>query len=272
MDAIATLSSHDNSVVAESNKKRPPAISVNRLAMRYKTSDGDLVALENINFEIGKGEFISVVGPSGCGKSTLLTIIAGLVRATSGIVTVHGNRVTEPISDLGFVFQKDLLLEWRSVLGNILLQADVRGLPREEAKRKALLLLKQVGLEGFENRNPWELSGGMRQRVAICRALLPSAGILLMDEPFGALDALTRDRINLDLQNIWSTERPTALLITHSISEAVFLSDRVLVMSSRPGRIIDDVRIDLPRPRNASTRDTAEFVAFQHRLRMSIGQ
>jgi NitT/TauT family transport system ATP-binding protein len=248
------------------------AIAVDNVEMRYKTSDGEVLALERISFRIEKGQFVSIVGPSGCGKSTLLMIIAGLIRASSGRVWVHGTKVDRPISDLGFVFQKDLLLDWRSVLGNVLLQADVRGMPRPQATQKALNLLRQVGLEGFENRNPWELSGGMRQRVAICRALLPSASTLLMDEPFGALDALTRDRINLDLQLIWSLERPTALLITHSISEAIFLSDRVLVMSGRPGHIIDDVRVELPRPRTIATRDTTEFVSYQHRLRMKIGE
>ena len=171
---------------------------------------------------------------------------------------------------LGFAFQSDLLLEWRSVLENVLLQADVRGLPKAAAKKKALSLLRQVGLAGFENQNIWELSGGMRQRVAICRALLPRAGLLLMDEPFGALDALTRDQINLDLQDIWVLEGTTAVLITHSISEAIFLSDRVLVMSSRPGKIIDDVEIDLPRPRTMDIRDSAAFVGYQRRIRKGI--
>lgn len=247
------------------------AIVVSGLGMRYDTSDGGVLALEKINFEIEKSEFISIVGPSGCGKSTLLMIIAGLISPSVGTVSVQGKTVNRAISDLGFIFQSDLLLEWRSVLGNILLQADVRGMPKVAARKKALDLLRQVGLEGFENRNIWELSGGMRQRVAICRALLPSAGLLLMDEPFGALDALTRDQINLDMQNIWALERPTALLITHSIAEAIFLSDRVLVMSSRPGRIIDEVKIDLPRPRTIEVRDSAAFVSYQRRIRMGIG-
>lgn len=247
------------------------AIALNRVEMRYGTSDGGFLVLEKIGFEIEEGEFISIVGPSGCGKSTLLMIIAGLISPSAGTVSVKGRIVDRTVSDLGFVFQNDLLLEWRSIINNVLLQADVRGMPKAAAKKKALDLLRQVGLEGFENRNIWELSGGMRQRVAICRALLPSAGLLLMDEPFGALDALTRDQINLDMQAIWALDRPTALLITHSIAEAIFLSDRVLVMSSRPGRIVDEVKIDLPRPRTIELRDSAEFVSYQRRIRKGIG-
>lgn len=267
MNVIPSMTRDTHSSMKESASA---AIAVDNITMRYETAGGGLLALENISFRIEQGEFISIVGPSGCGKSTLLMITAGLIRASSGRVSVQGITVDKPISDLGFVFQKDLLLEWRSVLGNIMLQADVRKMPKAPARKKAMELLRQVGLEGFEDRNPWELSGGMRQRVSICRALLPSARTLLMDEPFGALDALTRERINLDLQNIWSLERPTALLITHSIAEAIFLSDRVLVMSSRPGRIVDDVKIDLPRPRTMDMRDTKEFVSYQHRLRLSI--
>ena len=246
-------------------------ITVNSIEMRYDTPDGGVLALDNISFEIKKGEFITIVGPSGCGKSTLLMIIAGLIAPSAGTVSVQGKIVDRAISDLGFAFQSDLLLEWRTVLENVLLQADVRGMPKAAAKQKALALLHQVGLAGFENQHIWELSGGMRQRVAICRALLPSAGLLLMDEPFGALDALTRDQINLDLQDIWALEGPTALLITHSISEAIFLSDRVFVMSSRPGKIIDEVKIDLPRPRTVDIHDSPDFVSYQQRIRKGIG-
>ena len=175
------------------------------------------------------------------------------------------------MTDLGIVFQQDLLFDWRTVLGNVMLQADVRGLPRQAAREKARHLLRQVGLEQFDNHRPWELSGGMRQRVAICRALLPGAATLLLDEPFGALDALTRDKINLDLLDIWAMERPTTLLVTHSIAEAIFLSDRVVVMSPRPGTILDDVVIDLPRPRTMDMRDTVRFADYQRRLRATIG-
>ena len=247
------------------------SISVQSVGMRYGTADQGVVALSKASFDVKTSEFVSILGSSGCGKSTLLMIIAGLVKPTEGSVSVQGVRVTRPMTDLGIVFQQDLLFDWRTVLGNVMLQADVRGLPKQAARQKAQRLLRQVGLEQFENHRPWELSGGMRQRVAICRALLPGAATLLLDEPFGALDALTRDKINLDLLDIWALEQPTTLLVTHSIAEAVFLSDRVLVMSPRPGTIVDDVIIDLPRPRTMAMRDTAHFADYQRRLRAAIG-
>ena len=247
------------------------SISVQSVGMRYGTADQGVVALSKASFDVKTSEFVSILGSSGCGKSTLLMIIAGLVKPTEGSVSVQGVRVTRPMTDLGIVFQQDLLFDWRTVLGNVMLQADVRGLPKRAARQKAQRLLRQVGLEQFENHRPWELSGGMRQRVAICRALLPGAATLLLDEPFGALDALTRDKINLDLLDIWALEQPTTLLVTHSIAEAVFLSDRVLVMSPRPGTIVDDVVIDLPRPRTMAMRDTAHFADYQRRLRAAIG-
>ena len=247
------------------------SISVQSVGMRYGTAGQGVVALSNASFDVKTSEFVAILGPSGCGKSTLLMIIAGLVKPTEGGVSVQGVRVTRPMTDLGIVFQQDLLFDWRTVLGNVMLQADVRGLPKQAARQKAQRLLSQVGLEQFENHRPWELSGGMRQRVAICRALLPGAATLLLDEPFGALDALTRDKINLDLLDIWALEQPTTLLVTHSIAEAVFLSDRVLVMSPRPGTIVDDVVIDLPRPRTMAMRDTAHFADYQRRLRAAIG-
>ncbi|MGH6673699.1 MAG: ABC transporter ATP-binding protein [Xanthobacteraceae bacterium] len=228
-------------------------------------------ALDRIDLSVAPGEFVSLLGPSGCGKSTLLMIIAGLEPPSVGEVLVKGEPVTRPLTDLGIVFQQDLLFDWRTVLGNVLLQAEVRGLNRKAARARAQELLAQVGLAGFEARRPWELSGGMRQRVAICRALLHDAFLLLLDEPFGALDALTRDKMNLDLQTIWTTDRRTAILVTHSISEAVFLSDRVAVLSPRPGRIILDIAIDLPRPRTMDMRDSAPFVSYQKRLREAIG-
>jgi NitT/TauT family transport system ATP-binding protein len=210
------------------------------------------------------------VGPSGCGKSTLLMIVAGLVPPSAGDVAVGAAPVTRPLTDVGIVFQRDLLFDWRTVLGNIMLQADVRGLDKRRAREKALTLLEMVGLRGFEGHYPWQLSGGMRQRVAICRALLHDSGLLLLDEPFGALDALTRDQMNLDLQRIWLQVRRTTILVTHSISEAVFLSDRVTVMSPRPGRIVEDVTIDLPRPRTLSVRESPQFADYQRRIRTAI--
>jgi NitT/TauT family transport system ATP-binding protein len=252
-------------------QSRATLIAIKSVGMRYGAASGGLVALDAVSFDVGKSEFVSILGPSGCGKSTLLLIAAGLMKPTVGSVTVHGTLVTRPLTDIGVVFQQDLLFDWRTVIGNVMLQADVRGLPKEASLQKARRLLRQVGLEQFEDRRPWELSGGMRQRVAICRALLPEANVLLLDEPFGALDALTRDKINLDLQDMWALERPTTLFVTHSIAEAVFLSDRVVVMSPRPGTIIDDVVIDLPRPRTIEIRDTAHFADYQRRLRAAIG-
>jgi NitT/TauT family transport system ATP-binding protein len=268
------VSRHEPLLQAMSMAQEPPratSIAIQSIGMRYRTGDQELVALSGVSFDVKQSEFVSILGPSGCGKSTLLMIIAGLVPPTEGQVSMHGVPVTRPVTDLGIVFQQDLLFDWRTVLGNIMLQAEVRGLPKDAARAKARRLLQQVGLEQFENHRPWELSGGMRQRVAICRALLPGAATLLLDEPFGALDALTRDKINLDLLDIWALERPTTLLVTHSIAEAIFLSDRVVVMSPRPGRIVDDVTIDLPRPRTMEMRDTAHFADYQRRLRAAIG-
>jgi NitT/TauT family transport system ATP-binding protein len=200
----------------------------------------------------------------------MLMIVGGLVGRSAGEVAVGGVAVTRPLTDIGIVFQRDLLFDWRTVLGNVMLQADIRGLDRRRAREKALALLDKVGLKGFEAHYPWQLSGGMRQRVAICRALLHDAGLLLLDEPFGALDALTRDQMNLDLQRLWLQERRTTILVTHSISEAVFLSDRVAVMSPRPGRIVQDVTVDLPRPRTLEMRDSPQFADYQREIRKSI--
>jgi NitT/TauT family transport system ATP-binding protein len=246
------------------------SVVVRGLRKVYPSAQGDVVALDGVDLSVAGGTFVSIVGPSGCGKSTMLMIIAGLVTASAGEVEVGGIPVTRPLTDVGIVFQRDLLFDWRSVLGNIMLQADIRGLDRRRAREKALALLQKVGLQGFGGHYPWQLSGGMRQRVAICRALLHDAGLLLLDEPFGALDALTRDQMNLDLQRLWLQERRTTILVTHSISEAVFLSDRVAVMSPRPGRIVEDVTIDLPRPRTLSLRDSPLFADYQRRVRTAI--
>jgi NitT/TauT family transport system ATP-binding protein len=226
-----------------------------------------VIALQDISLEVHEQEFVSIVGPSGCGKSTLLLLTAGLMAPTAGRIVVGGRAVTDAITNVGIVFQRDVLFDWRTVLGNIMLQAEVRGLPRAPAAAKAAALIRKVGLTGFENAHPWQLSGGMRQRVAICRALLHDASLLLMDEPFGALDALTRDQMALDLLRIWSEDRRTALFITHDIAEAVFLSDRVLVMSPRPGRMVADLRIDLPRPRELDIRDDPDFIDYQKQIR-----
>jgi NitT/TauT family transport system ATP-binding protein len=206
-------------------------------------------ACAEVHLDIRQSEFVAIVGPSGCGKTTLLKMVAGLVPYTSGSITVGGRKVDRPQTDVGIVFQESILLDWRDVLSNVMLQVDIRGLDRATYAAVAKHLLRQTGLEGFENKKPYELSGGMRQRVSICRALVHDPPLLLMDEPFGALDALTREQISMDIQRVWLEKRKTALHITHSIPEAVLLADRVVVMSPRPGRIVEILDVDLPRPR-----------------------
>jgi NitT/TauT family transport system ATP-binding protein len=218
-----------------------------------------LKAVEDVSLDIRAGEFVSIVGPSGCGKSTLMMMVSGLISPSGGNIAIDNSEVTKPYINLGVVFQRDALLEWRTVLENVLLQVDIRRQSRAASMPRALALLSRAGLGGFEKYYPWELSGGMRQRVAICRALLGDPPLLLMDEPFGALDAMTREQMNLDLQRLWLENRKTVLFITHSISEAVFLSDRVVVMSPRPGKIAATVTIELPRPRKLSMREGASF-------------
>jgi NitT/TauT family transport system ATP-binding protein len=244
-----------------------PLVSLKGVHKTFEGESRPVTAVEAIDFEIPAQEFVSIVGPSGCGKSTLLMMIAGLVPPSRGTITVAGAKVTDAITEAGIMFQRDLLFDWRTVIDNVLLQADVRGLDRVAARRKAERILKTAGLGGFEEAYPWELSGGMRQRAALCRALLPDVPLLLLDEPFGALDAMTRDRMNLDLQRLWWSDRRTAILITHDISEAIFLSDRVLVMSPSPGRIVADIRIELPHPRNLEIREESHFVEYRRELR-----
>jgi len=224
-------------------------------------------ALCPVDIDIAHGEFLTIVGPSGCGKSTLLSLISGLQRASSGEVRVGDTLVTDPYTDLGIVFQKDLLLPWRTALDNVLIQAEVRGIGKKKLLGRAMELLELVGLKGFENFYPHELSGGMRSRVSICRALLHDPPLLLMDEPFAALDAITRDQLALDFQTFWQRDRRTVVFITHNIAEAVFLGDRVLVMTARPGRIADVIDVDLPRPRELVVRDAPEFTRYTGRVR-----
>ena len=223
-------------------------------------------ALDRVDLDIGRSEFVSVVGPSGCGKSTLLSLIAGLILPCEGQVSIGEQVVTQPYTDIGVVFQSDLLLDWRTVLGNVLIQFEMRGLDTRPHVDRARSLLQSVGLGAFESAYPWQLSGGMRQRVSICRALVHDPPLLLMDEPFGALDAITREQLQVDLQEIWQHSRKTVVFITHSISEAVFLSDRVVVMTPRPGKIREILPIELPRPRALDVRDTPDFTAYTARI------
>lgn len=235
------------------------AISLRGVCKVFSSDTAEPVpALADISCDIRDSEFVSVIGPSGCGKSTLLRIIAGLIPYEEGEVTIAGNQVHGTMDNVGVVFQTSNLLPWLSVEENLTLGLKVGGRPISADATKAML--ETLGLSGFERRYPHELSGGMRHRVAIGQALIRNPGVLLMDEPFGALDALTRDRLNMELLRIWQAERKTVVLITHSISEAVLLSDRVLVLSDRPGRLVEDVAIDLPRPRNPSaTREDPRF-------------
>jgi len=233
----------------------------------YRGDDGEVETLKPLDFTVRTGEFVSVVGPSGCGKSTLMKMIAGLLPASGGEIRLAGRPVHGPQTDVGIVFQNALLLPWRNALDNILLQAEIRGLPMAVARERAAQLIEMAGLAGFEHKHPWQLSGGMQQRVAILRALLHDPPLLLMDEPFGALDAMTRERMNLELQRLWMAAGKTVLLITHSIPEAIFLSDRVLVMSERPGRIAAVYDIALPRPRSLDVMGSEAFAAHARQLR-----
>jgi len=243
-------------------------IALRAVTKRYRTArGGDLQALSEIDLSIDAGEFVSIVGPSGCGKSTLLMLVAGLIPPSTGAIEIDARAVKGAVGNIAIVFQRDVLLDWRTVLANVLLPVEIKKLDRPLHRRKARDLLRSVGLAEFEEKYPAELSGGMRQRVAICRALVQDPGLLLMDEPFGALDALTREQMNLDLQRMWLRDRNTVLFITHSIEEAVLLSDRVVVMSSRPGRIADIVVNDLSRPRGAPTRSEPRFVEHVERIR-----
>jgi NitT/TauT family transport system ATP-binding protein len=227
----------------------PPYIRLQGVGKVYDTQAGPVEACTDVSFEIRESEFVAIVGPSGCGKTTIMKMVAGLQPYTAGTITVGGRPVTRPQTDVGIVFQEAILLDWRTVLENVMLQVDIRHLERAKYEAVARHLLEATGLSGFETRKPFELSGGMRQRVSICRALVHDPPLLLMDEPFGALDALTREQISMDIQRVWMEKRKTALHITHSIPEAVLLADRVVVMSPRPGRIVEIIDIDLPRPR-----------------------
>jgi NitT/TauT family transport system ATP-binding protein len=239
----------------------PGDIKIDGLRKIFRGKRSDTVALENIDLTVGKGEFMSIVGPSGCGKSTLMRLIAGLLPASGGKITIDGREVKGPYTDIGIVFQNSVLLEWRSIIGNVLLQIEMRDLkPIAQYRARAMELLSAVGLGGFANSYPFELSGGMQQRASIVRALIHDPPRLLMDEPFGALDALTREQMRIDLEDLWLATGKTVVFITHSIEEAVLLSDRVVVMSARPGTIDRIIDIPLPRPRGLAARQRPEFV------------
>ena len=246
-------------------------IRLDGVGKTYRTRRGDVVrAVEDVTLHVAENEFVTLVGPSGCGKSTLLRLVAGLTPATRGAIRVRDTAVREPFPDVGFVFQQPVLLPWRSVLDNVLFSVEMLGQPPRQYRKQAADLLELTGLGGFETKYPRELSGGMQQRVAICRALLPDPSLLLMDEPFGALDALTREEMSVELTRIWEQRRKTILFVTHSISEAVLLADRVVVMSPRPGRIARVLTVDLPRPRTMELEFDPRFKAASDQVRSLI--
>jgi NitT/TauT family transport system ATP-binding protein len=246
---------------------RPLALQIADVNKTFGTG----IAVDRATFDVRQNQFVSIVGPSGCGKSTLLRLVAGLVPPTSGRIMVGGKNVVGPINDVGMVFQTPVLLPWRTTLMNILFVAEVGGKKAATHRPRALELIDLAGLKGFEDAYPHELSGGMQQRAAICRALLLNPPLILMDEPFGALDVMTRERMGFELQKIWSASRNTVLFVTHSITEAVLLSDTIIVMTPRPGRVLDVVDVDLPRPREIDVLQDRRFVELCARVRNGIG-
>jgi NitT/TauT family transport system ATP-binding protein len=248
-------------------RARGVPISIRRVSKTFgEESDTPFLALKEVSIDIDAGEFISVVGPSGCGKSTLMLMAAGLLKRSRGDILIDGVEVTKPITDVGIAFQDHLLLDFRTALANVTLHADIRRLPRKEIDARARELFAQLRLTAAIDKYPRQLSGGMRQRVSLIRTLVHNPPLILMDEPFGALDALTRLQVRTDLEALWLRRRPTVLFITHSVEEAVGLSDRILVMGPSPGEVIDEIRIDLPRPRPIVLGDVPQFSAYVDRI------
>lgn len=245
----------------------PPLISVQDVQKVFRSGAKSIHALDHISFDVDEGSFVSLVGPSGCGKSTLLKIISGLLPSSSGAIHVNNRQVDRPLENVGMVFQSPVLLKWKNVVGNIMLPVEFARLDRAGHLERAHSLIQLVGLEGFEEMYPYELSGGMQQRVSLCRALVTDPKMLLMDEPFGALDAMTRDELDLELLRIWDERRKTVLFVTHNIQEAVFLSDEVVVMSARPGRVLQKLRIDLARPRTIEMMSSGQFGEYTLKIR-----
>jgi NitT/TauT family transport system ATP-binding protein len=259
-----------SSLPPPNNKQRgeaiPPMLRVTNVRKCYR----DLEAIRNVSLDVAPNEFVSVLGPSGCGKSTLLMMIAGLVEKTEGSITINDTPVTGPRPEIGVVFQTPVLLPWRTVLDNVLFPIELLKLSRAKYERRAMELLAMAKIDDFAKRLPRELSGGMRQRASICRALIHDPTILLMDEPFSALDAITRDEMGVELLRIWQVNRKTVIFVTHSIREAAFLSDRVLVMGRRPATIMKELTIDLQRPRDLAMMETEPFNVYVRELRKAI--
>lgn len=248
-----------------------PLLAVDGVSKGYQRPDGRLPVLDHISFQVKEREFLCLVGASGCGKTTLLKLIAGLEDPTAGSIGLAGEKVQQPSRRVGFVFQDPTLMAWRTVKANVMLPLEVDGLNEREAQDQAQALLDLVGLHGFEGTHPAQLSGGMAQRVALARALVHDPQLLLLDEPFGALDALTRERMGRELLRIWRARRKTVVMVTHSVPEAVYLADRVLVLGPRPASIVDEVSIDLPRPRSQEVREAPACTAVMRRVRHALG-
>jgi NitT/TauT family transport system ATP-binding protein len=250
----------------------PPVVETRRLGLTFQTADAPVVALQDIDLTIGEGEFVSLIGPSGCGKTTLMRVVADLVRPTAGSVTVNGMTPEQArlARAYGYVFQAPALYPWRNVRRNVELPLEIMGIKAAERQERARQALATVGLGQFEKKFPWQLSGGMQQRVSIARALGFAPKLLLMDEPFGALDEITRDNLNVHLLDLWNRTNLTVVFVTHSIPEAVFLSSKIVVMSPRPGRILDVIDSGLPRDRDLDIRETPEFLAIAQQVREGL--
>jgi len=246
-------------------------IVVVNVTIEYYSKKSNVLAVKDVSFTVKDREFVSIVGPSGCGKSTILRAISGLILPTKGEIYVYGRLVKGPQRGIGMAFQNPNLLPWRTALKNVLLPAEILGGNLKKYEERAIELFEIVGLKGFENKYPWELSGGMQQRVSLIRALIHNPEILLLDEPFGALDALTREELNLVLQKLWLTEKKTVLFVTHDIPEAVFLADRVIVFKARPGKVIHEEYIDLPRPRTLDMKTSEDFLKHVKSIREHLG-
>jgi NitT/TauT family transport system ATP-binding protein len=245
-------------------------IRIEALSKTYATRVGGVTALDNVNLAIKPNEFVTLVGPSGCGKSTLLKVIGALIRPSRGALLFDGVPLLQPTRDVGIVFQEAVLLQWRTVLDNVLLPTEILRLDRRNSRARAMELINLVGLGGFEQRYPRELSGGMQQRVSICRALIHRPSVLLMDEPFAALDAMTREELGFELMRIWDTDKKTVVFVTHNITEAILLADRVVAMTPRPGRIARVIEVDLPRPRTIAMEFTERFKTYSEQVREVI--
>jgi NitT/TauT family transport system ATP-binding protein len=270
LSSVALSSERGRAAMPDPHGHPMDKIRIEGLYKTYASKGGRVTALEQVDLTIKQNEFITLVGPSGCGKSTLLKLIGALIRPSRGLLLYDGVALSQPPRDIGMVFQEAVLLQWRTVLDNVLLPAEILGLDKASARARAMQLLGLVGLSGFENRFPRELSGGMQQRAAICRALIHDPSVLLMDEPFAALDAMTREELGFELMRIWDTDKKTVVFVTHNITEAILLADRVVAMSPRPGRIAKIVDIDLPRPRTIDMEFTAQFKSYSEQIRAVI--